>query len=126
SAQNELLWGASLNGAYALGPGISLEGQVAYTQADYGMLTGGGVSVPGRRQRQPGPLDRVRPRHGNQLLGERISSAIGEGRRDALPPGGQDRARRNIGGRLNRPCRRPWGLLNPCPPSCGAGRSSVR
>src|SRR5690348_9126391 len=46
SAQNELMWGASLNGAYALGPGISLEGQVAYTQADYGMLSGGGVSVP--------------------------------------------------------------------------------
>ena len=40
------MWGVSLNGAYALGPGISLEGQVAYTQADYGMLTGGGVSVP--------------------------------------------------------------------------------
>jgi len=46
SAQNETLWGVSLNGAYALGPGISLEGQVAYTQADYGQLTGGGVSVP--------------------------------------------------------------------------------
>jgi len=46
SAQNETMWGLSLNGAYALGPGISLEGQVAYTQADCGMLTGGGVSVP--------------------------------------------------------------------------------
>jgi predicted porin len=46
SAQNETLWGVSLNGAYALGPGISLEGQVAYTQADYGLLSGGGVSVP--------------------------------------------------------------------------------
>ena len=46
SAQNETLWGVSLNGAYALGPGISLEGQVAYTRADYGLLSGGGVSVP--------------------------------------------------------------------------------
>jgi hypothetical protein len=29
-------WGASLNGAYALGPGISLEAQLAYTSANYG------------------------------------------------------------------------------------------
>jgi outer membrane protein OmpU len=46
NAQNELLWGVSLNTAYALGPGISLEGQVAYTNADYGMLSSAGESVP--------------------------------------------------------------------------------
>ncbi|HSY87477.1 MAG TPA: porin, partial [Verrucomicrobiae bacterium] len=46
NAQNELLWGVSLNTAYALGPGISLEGQVAYTNADYGMLSAFGASVP--------------------------------------------------------------------------------
>ena len=46
NAQNELLWGVSLNTAYALGPGISLEGQVAYTSADYGMLSAFGESVP--------------------------------------------------------------------------------
>jgi len=28
------IWGVSLNAAYALGPGISLEGQVAYTESD--------------------------------------------------------------------------------------------
>ena len=46
NAQNEILWGISLNGAYALGPGIALEGQVAYTSADYGMLESFGTSVP--------------------------------------------------------------------------------
>jgi len=48
SADDQILWGASLNGAYALGPGISLEGQVAYTQSNYGnvSLFGGGVPVP--------------------------------------------------------------------------------
>jgi outer membrane protein OmpU len=46
SAQNEKMWGVSFNGAYALGPGISLEGQVAYTNANYGNLSAFGVSVP--------------------------------------------------------------------------------
>jgi len=49
SADRETMWGASLNAAYALGPGISLEGQVAYTDANYGSLTfpsGGSVPVP--------------------------------------------------------------------------------
>jgi hypothetical protein len=46
SADNEQLWGISLNGAYALGPGISLEGQIAYTNANYGNLSAFGVSVP--------------------------------------------------------------------------------
>ncbi len=38
SADHEHFWGASLNAASALGPGISLEGQLAYTQADYGIV----------------------------------------------------------------------------------------
>ena len=46
SAGDEHLWGVSFNTAYALGPGISLEGQVAYTNADYGNLSGFGASVP--------------------------------------------------------------------------------
>jgi outer membrane protein OmpU len=46
SVQDEKLWGVSFNTAYALGPGISLEGQVAYTNANYGNLTGFGVSIP--------------------------------------------------------------------------------
>jgi outer membrane protein OmpU len=46
SAQNEKIWGISLNGAYALGPGISLEGQIAYTNASYGNLSAFGVSMP--------------------------------------------------------------------------------
>jgi outer membrane protein OmpU len=46
SAQNEKMWGVSLNGAYALGPGISLEGQIAYTNANYGNLSGFGFTVP--------------------------------------------------------------------------------
>jgi hypothetical protein len=46
SAQREKLWGVSFNTAYALGPGISLEGQVAYTNANYGNLSALGVSVP--------------------------------------------------------------------------------
>jgi outer membrane protein OmpU len=46
SAQNEKMWGISLNGTYALGPGISLEGQIAYTNANYGNLSGFGTSVP--------------------------------------------------------------------------------
>ena len=33
---SEDAWGVSLNGAYALGPGISLEAQLAYTSANYG------------------------------------------------------------------------------------------
>jgi hypothetical protein len=46
SAQNEKLWGASFNTAYALGPGISLEGQLAYTNANYGNLSSFGLSAP--------------------------------------------------------------------------------
>jgi outer membrane protein OmpU len=42
----EQLWGISLNGAYALGPGISLEAQLAYTEADYGNVSALGVTVP--------------------------------------------------------------------------------
>jgi outer membrane protein OmpU len=44
SADNEKMWGISFNTAYALGPGISLEGQVAYTNANYGNLSAFGVS----------------------------------------------------------------------------------
>jgi outer membrane protein OmpU len=46
SADRENMWGISLNGAYALGPGISLEAQVAYTTANYGNLSAFGVSTP--------------------------------------------------------------------------------
>ena len=46
SADNEKMWGVSFNTAYALGPGISLEGQVAYTNANYGSLTSFGLSAP--------------------------------------------------------------------------------
>ena len=46
SADNEKLWGVSLNTSYALGPGITLEGQIAYTNADYGNLFGPGFSTP--------------------------------------------------------------------------------
>ena len=46
SADNENLWGVSLNTAYALGPGITLEGQIAYTNADYGSLSSPGFSMP--------------------------------------------------------------------------------
>ena len=48
TADNQIFWGASLNGAYALGPGISLEGQVAYTASNYGNVSFGpfGASVP--------------------------------------------------------------------------------
>ena len=49
SADNEKMWGVSFNTAYALGPGISLEGQVAYTNANYGNLSAFGVSVAGSR-----------------------------------------------------------------------------
>lgn len=34
SAGHDAIWGLSLNGTYALGPGINLEGQVAYTRYD--------------------------------------------------------------------------------------------
>jgi hypothetical protein len=33
-AGHDAIWGVSLNGAYALGPGINLEGQVAYSKYD--------------------------------------------------------------------------------------------
>jgi hypothetical protein len=44
NAGKEHALGASFNGAYALGPGISLEGQVAYSRAGYGYILG--VPVP--------------------------------------------------------------------------------
>jgi len=34
SAGHDAIWGISLNGTYALGPGINLEGQIAYTAYD--------------------------------------------------------------------------------------------
>ncbi len=46
SADNEKMWGVSFNTAYALGPGISLEAQIAYTNANYGNLSGFGLSAP--------------------------------------------------------------------------------
>ena len=46
TASNQTYWGISLNGAYALGPGIALEGQVAYTTTNYGNVDAFGVSVP--------------------------------------------------------------------------------
>jgi predicted porin len=46
SVDAQQFYGASLNGAYALGPGVSLEGQVAWTEADYGNAQVLGVSVP--------------------------------------------------------------------------------
>ena len=46
AADDEIYWGVSLNGAYALGPGIALEGQVAYTRADYGNFNGTSIGVP--------------------------------------------------------------------------------
>jgi predicted porin len=45
TADNQKYWAVSLNSAYALGPGISLEGQIAYTNTNYGSLTGLGVST---------------------------------------------------------------------------------
>jgi len=44
AADNETVWGVSLNSTYAYGPGISLEMQIAFTQADYGSI--GGIPVP--------------------------------------------------------------------------------
>jgi predicted porin len=48
NTDNQILWGASLNGAYALGPGISLEAQAAYTDSNYGTVSAGpfAASVP--------------------------------------------------------------------------------
>jgi outer membrane protein OmpU len=45
NADNEKMWGVSFNTAYALGPGISLEGQVAYTNANYGDVSAFGASA---------------------------------------------------------------------------------
>ena len=50
SADNEKMWGVSFNTAYALGPGISLEGQVAYTNASYGNLIVGAYTLPNKVQ----------------------------------------------------------------------------
>ena len=46
TASNQTYWGISLNSAYALGPGISLEGQVAYTTTNYGNVSAFGFSIP--------------------------------------------------------------------------------
>src|SRR5262249_13815210 len=48
SVDAEKFFAASLNGAYALGPGISLEAQIAWTQANYGnaSLIGAPFSLP--------------------------------------------------------------------------------
>jgi len=46
TADNQTYWGISLNGAYALGPGIALEAQVAYTTTNYGNVSFGGFSAP--------------------------------------------------------------------------------
>jgi predicted porin len=46
SADSQNYWAASLNGAYALGPGISLEAQLAYTATNYGTVTSFGLSDP--------------------------------------------------------------------------------
>jgi hypothetical protein len=46
TAPNQVYWAVSLNGAYALGPGIALEGQVAYTDTNYGNVSTFGASVP--------------------------------------------------------------------------------
>jgi outer membrane protein OmpU len=46
TASNQDFWAVSLNGAYALAPGISLEGQVAYTTTDYGSVSAFGLSTP--------------------------------------------------------------------------------
>jgi predicted porin len=39
------IWGVSLNGSYALGPGITLEGQVAYTKYQANQVFGGPGAV---------------------------------------------------------------------------------
>jgi len=46
SGSDEKLWGVSVNSAYALGPGIAVEGQVAYTNANYGNLSIGPLPIP--------------------------------------------------------------------------------
>jgi len=46
TADNQTYLGISLNGAYALGPGIALEAQVAYTTTNYGDVSFGGFSAP--------------------------------------------------------------------------------
>jgi len=42
----ETIWGLSLNGTYALSDSIDLEGQIAYTAADYGNVGIFGTSIP--------------------------------------------------------------------------------
>jgi len=46
NASNQDFWAVSLNGAYALGPGISLEGQLAYSATNYGSVSLFGVTAP--------------------------------------------------------------------------------
>ena len=43
---DEVMAAISLNGSYTLGPGVSLEGQLAYTHGNYGDVGFGGTSIP--------------------------------------------------------------------------------
>ena len=86
TASNQDFWAVSLNGAYALGPGISLEAQLAYTDTDYGSVSAFGASARCRgrgRKRQPGQCLGNRLRHRHQFLSS-SSSAVASG--DVHPP----------------------------------------
>jgi outer membrane protein OmpU len=54
---HDAIWGASLNSAYTLGPGITLEGQIAYSRYDANGLFGPGLNflpfAPGGTAAQP-------------------------------------------------------------------------
>jgi predicted porin len=43
---HEAIWGVSLNGIYAFTDSFSIDGQIAYTYADYGNVGLGGTSIP--------------------------------------------------------------------------------
>jgi hypothetical protein len=43
---DEVMAAISLNGSYTLGPGVSLEGQLAYTHGNYGDVGFGGSPIP--------------------------------------------------------------------------------
>ena len=45
TAGHDKIWGASLNGSYALGPGISLEAQVAYFKYDSAFASSPGFPI---------------------------------------------------------------------------------
>ena len=114
SADNENLWGVSLNTAYALGPGISLEGQIAYTNANYGSLSGLGLFDSGPRGRgrqcQSGPLLGDRSRHWDQFLAEEFAASYhrraGKVERLAEEADRRTLAALQRGGRRSR--RRSW------------------